>query len=61
MLLLCLHTCYKFSCFLYKCESTSRVTQSVYITIMLSFYVLIGFHKVPKHLLTLLRQELAEE
>lgn len=33
----------------------------VYFTIMLSFYVLIGLHKVPELLLALLCQKLTEE
>lgn len=39
----------------------SERAPAVYITIMLSFYILVGFHKVPKLLLALLCQELTEE
>lgn len=35
--------------------------KQLYFTIMLSFYVLIGLHKVPELLLALLCQELTEE
>lgn len=35
--------------------------KQLYFTIMLSFYVLIGLHKIPKLLLALLCQELTEE
>lgn len=35
--------------------------EQLYFTIMLSFYVLIGLHKVPELLLALLCQELTEE
>lgn len=37
------------------------MTEAIYITIMLSFYVLIGLHKVPELLLALLCQELTEK
>lgn len=39
----------------------SHMAPTVHITIMLSIYILICFHKVPKHLLALLCQELTEE
>lgn len=57
---LCLHTCYPFSCLLCEYE-IKNMSERVYITIMLSFYILIGFHKVPKLLLVLLCQKLTEE
>lgn len=63
ILQLYLLTCYKLSCLLYKYESNamSRMAPAGHITIMLSIYILIGFHKLPKLLLALLCQELTEE
>lgn len=37
------------------------MTEAIYITIMLSFYVLIGLHEVPELLLAFLGQELTKE
>lgn len=44
-----------------KSDSRYKMTQAADNTIMLSFYVLIGFHKVPELLLALFCQELTKE